>query len=131
MKSYNLRNQCFILTQSSYNQNTEQFVTWMIGRWRQSHIFQTSSVCSFYHAQYTTIWGIWSWMKFQIFLRLLEMKENSPLCRFISANRSYNLRNLNLKWVPTVPRIVGYQWKFRALYAFIAKKCYNLRNLWM
>ena len=55
-------------------------------------------------------------MKFQIFLRLLEMKENSPLCRFISANRSYNLRNLNLKQQPTIPQIVGYQWIFLTLF---------------
>ena len=97
----------------------------------QRHIFQTSSVCSFYHCQYNTIWGIWTWMKFQIFLRLLEMKENSLLCRFISANRCYNLRSLNLKWGPTVPQIVGYKWKFLTLYVFSTSKFYNQRNLWI
>ena len=70
-------------------------------------------------------------MKCQIFLRLLETKENSPLCGFISANRCYNLRSLNLKWGPTVPQIVGYKWKFLTLYVFIATKTYNLRNLWI
>ena len=116
---------------SSYDQNIKQFLTWMIGHWRQRRILQTSSGCNFYHAQFTTIWGIWSWMKFQIFLRLMEMKENSPLCRFISANRSYNLRNLNLKWGPTVPQIVGYKWKFLTLHVFSARKSYKLWNLWI
>ena len=96
----------------------------------QRHTFQTSSICSFYHCQYTTIWGIWTWMKFQIFLRLLEMKEISSLLRYISANRSYNLRNLNLKWGPTVPQIVGYKWKFLTLHVFSARKSYKLWNLW-
>ena len=70
-------------------------------------------------------------MKCQIFLRLLETKENSPLCRFISANRCYNLRSLNLKWGPTVPQIVGYNWKFLTLYVFSTSKSYNLRNIWI
>ena len=68
-------------------------------------------------------------MKCQIFLRLLETKENSPLCRFISANRCYNLRSLNLTWGPTVPQIVGYKWKFLTLYVFSTRKSYSLRNV--
>ena len=131
MKSYNLRNQYFTLIWIIYVQNTEQFVSWMIGHWSQRFVFQTSSVCSFYHVQSTTNWVIWSWMKCQIFLRLLETKENSPLCRFISANRCYNLRSLNLKWGPTVPQIVGYKWKFLTLYVFSISKSYNQRNLWI
>ena len=75
MKSYYLRNEYFILMWSSYYRNAEQFVTWIIGHRSQRHIFQNSSVCSLYHVWYTTIWGIWSWMKSRIFLRLEEIKE--------------------------------------------------------
>ena len=60
---------------NQYNQNMEQFLSWFIGPWSQTLIFQNSSFCSFFYISYPTIWGIWNWFEFWISLRLKENKE--------------------------------------------------------
>ena len=153
MKSYNLRNQSVTLTKNQYNQNMEQFLSWFIGPWSQTLIFQNSSFCSFYYISYPTIWGIWDWLEFWIFLRLKEnkeiphfvgflahqnptiwgiwnwiefrrflrleeVKETPHSVGFFGASKSYNVRNLNLKWKLNIPQNVGYWSKFLTLYVF-------------
>ena len=117
MKSYNLRNQSVTLTKNQYNQNMEQFLSWFIGPWSQTLIFQNSSFCSFFYISYPTIWGIWNWIEFRRFLRLEEIKEIPHCVGFLAQlNPSiWGIWTWNGNWIflrlkedKDIPHFVGF-----------------------
>ena len=117
MKSYNLRNQSVTLTKNQYNQNMEQFLSWTIGPWSQTLIFQNSSFCSFYYISYPTIWGIRDWIEFRRFLRLEEIKEIPHCVGFLAQlNPSiWGIWTWNGNWIflrlkedKDIPHFVGF-----------------------
>ena len=97
-----------LIVHNEKNENIELFVSCSTRHCKQTLILQSSSFCSFYHGYYPTIWGIWNWIEYREFLRLKEIKLNSPLCMIFSISRSYNLRNLSWKHKLSIPQIEGY-----------------------